>query len=173
MPHTHTQDHVPDREAERRRIESMNPNPKLPLVRGEGMGGCFFGGGFAWLGFLPSCLTHIHTHITARTYTHARTHHTSHASPPPLPPLIRTVRLNGQPPAGALCGRHVACGRPAGAQPRVRGRIPQGGWVEGSCGAEVGEGSQRVDVRGRVRVGGRGGVEEGGGRSDADGVRGA
>ncbi|PNW79761.1 hypothetical protein CHLRE_08g365632v5 [Chlamydomonas reinhardtii] len=28
-----SEDHVPDREAERRRIESMNPNPKLPLVR--------------------------------------------------------------------------------------------------------------------------------------------
>lgn len=30
-----TVDHVPDDENERKRIESMNPNPKLPLVRCE------------------------------------------------------------------------------------------------------------------------------------------
>ncbi len=30
------QDHVPDREQERFRIESMNPNPKMPLVRYQG-----------------------------------------------------------------------------------------------------------------------------------------
>ncbi|KXZ50219.1 hypothetical protein GPECTOR_17g856 [Gonium pectorale] len=38
-----TEDHVPDREAERIRIEKMNPNPKLPLVRY--MGGTWRVGG--------------------------------------------------------------------------------------------------------------------------------
>lgn len=31
-----SEDHVPDKEEERYRIESMNPNPKLPLVRYQG-----------------------------------------------------------------------------------------------------------------------------------------
>ncbi|GLC44015.1 hypothetical protein PLESTB_000220100 [Pleodorina starrii] len=38
-----SEDHVPDREAERQRIERMNPNPKLPLVRY--MGGTWRVGG--------------------------------------------------------------------------------------------------------------------------------
>jgi hypothetical protein len=38
-------DHVPDDENERRRIQSFNPNPKLPLVQVCGWGwGCVFGG---------------------------------------------------------------------------------------------------------------------------------